>query len=168
MRAAAVCLSALVFVACGIPRDPEGTLDRATGGTITVGAIEAEPWVVVEGDEPRDGIEVELVERLAAAIDADVRWVIGSEEELLSALELGELDLVVGGLTATNPWSGKVTFTRPYVTRLEDVGLLEPATDPTETEHVFAIRHGENAWLSAIERFLDGQDVRALLEGAAA
>lgn len=84
MRAAAVCLSALVFVACEIPRDPEGTLDRATGGTITVGAIEAEPWVVVEDDEPRDGVEVALVERFAVSIDADVRWVVGSEEELLS------------------------------------------------------------------------------------
>jgi ABC-type amino acid transport substrate-binding protein len=163
-----VCLSALLIAACGVPRDPEGTLDRATGGTITVGAIEAEPWVVVDGDEPRDGVEVELVERFAASLDADVRWVVGSEEELLSALELGELDLVVGGLTATNPWSGKVTFTRPYATRVEDVGMLEPATDPTETEHVFAIRHGENAWLSAIERFLDGQDVGALLEETAA
>ena len=199
--------------ACDIPRDPEGTLQRVRGTTMVVGATEADPFVIFEEGAPVAGVEVRLVEAMAADFDADIEWVTGSEEQLLSTLEVGELDLVIGGLTSTNPWSANVTFTHPYLTTFTGVGVPEQdqvgediagmkvsaergtdiigllrETDAevvevdnialaegaaaidswlfddldlydsdvrlNESDHVMAVPHGENAWLSAIERFL--------------
>jgi len=113
------------LVACGIPRDPEVTLERVTGGTMRVGVTEADPFTILEGDEPTGGVEVLLVEEFADSIDSEIEWITGSEEELFAALEVRELDLVIGGLTSTNPWSAKVTFTHPYLTTFATVGVPE-------------------------------------------
>jgi polar amino acid transport system substrate-binding protein len=214
-----------VAAACGIPRDPEGTLERVSDGTIRVGVTAAKPWTVLEGDEPMGGVEVRLVKDFAASIDAEIEWVEGSEEEIFGAIELRELDLAIGGFSSVSPWSSKVTFTHPYLTTFATVGVPDAAettddiagmkvavetgtelagllektdavpilvTDiaqaegaaavedwllddlglhPTdvrlkETDHVMAVPHGENAWLTTLERFLlDSPDeIGALLE----
>lgn len=213
MRYVLALLLGAAVVSCDMPRDPEGTLQRIRGQEMVVGATEADPFVIFQNDEPAAGVEVRLVEAMAADFDAEIEWVTGSEEELLSALEVGELDLVIGGLTSTNPWSANVTFTHPYLTTFVGVGVPEPEqvgediagrkvaaekgtdvigllreTDAevvevddiafaegasaienwlfddlglydsdvrlTESDHVMAVPHGENAWLSAVERFL--------------
>lgn len=113
-----------------LPRDPEGTLDRVRGGTLRVGAVPAEPWVVLnDAGVPTRGVEVELVEALAQDLDADVQWFEGSEQELFAALELGELDLVIGGITSDNPWQAHATFSRPYTTT-SIVVAAPPEADP--------------------------------------
>lgn len=110
-------LVALVLVgpACEIPRDPEGTLARVTGGKMRVGVSESDPWVVLEGSEPA-GVEVEIVELFAEELDAEIEWIEGSEEELADAIEMRTIDLAIGGFTSTNMWSSKVTWTHPYLT----------------------------------------------------
>jgi polar amino acid transport system substrate-binding protein len=120
-------LAAVLLAGCGIPRDPEGTLARVEGGTLRVGITASEPWTRLDGGEP-GGVEVELVERFAAEIGARVEWVDGSEAELIGALEVRELDLVVGGLTADTPWQQKAAITRSYVTTRTVVAV--PAAEP--------------------------------------
>lgn len=111
----AMIIFALALCACGIPRDPEGTLARVSAGTMYVGVTNSPPWVELGGAAPT-GVEVQLVRELAEEVDAEVEWVEGSEEELFAALEVNELDLVVGGLTATTPWSSVAGITHPYLT----------------------------------------------------
>ena len=225
MRTLLALVVAFALASCDIPRDPEGTLQRVRGTEIVVGATEADPFVIFENGEPSAGVEVRLVEAMAADFDATIEWVTGSEEELLSALEVGELDLAIGGLTSTNPWSANVTFTHPYLTTFTGVGVPEQdqvgediagmevaaergtdiigllrETDAevvevddiasaegaaaienwlfddldlydsdvrlNESDHVMAVPHGENAWLSAVERFLLAreEEIEALLE----
>lgn len=218
---AGLAAASLVASACGTPRDPELTLQRVTGGTIRVGVADHEPWTVSSSGEPK-GIEVELVRMFAEEIDADVEWVEGQVEELAGALAMGEIDLLIGGLTIRSKVDGALTH--PYVTTqvvvavpegtdLDDVagvevaveryseaaGILEKTDaipvevddvttadgpvvvhnyqldelelDDTgvtldETDHVMAVRHGENAWLVRLERFLlsDPERVRRVLE----
>jgi hypothetical protein len=59
VRAMVVCgLSVLLTAGCGatIPTDPDGTLDRARGGTLRVGATANGPWVELrEGRTPPAG-----------------------------------------------------------------------------------------------------------------
>lgn len=64
----------------------------------------------------------------------------------VDALERGEVDLLVGGLTADNPHGAKLSLTRPYATTVEHGETVE---------HVMAVRTGENAMLSELERYLD-------------
>ena len=124
---AAGALLAVLAAGCGIPRDPESTLDRVQGGILRAGITASDPWTTLDGGRP-GGVEVELVERFAAELGARVEWVDGSEADLIGALEMRELDLVVGGLTADTPWQAKAAITRSYATTRVVVAV--PSSQP--------------------------------------
>lgn len=147
----------LMLAAAGcsaIPADPDDTLERVTGDVLRVGVSVNPPWTELPhgtdeqegGTEPR-GTEVELVADFAASLGAEVEWVIGGEENLIDQLDRGELDLVIGGLTADSPWHEVAALTRPY-TESDDGG---------QVRRVMATPAGENAFLAALERFLAEQ-----------
>jgi polar amino acid transport system substrate-binding protein len=121
-RSTGALLGLLLAAGCGLPRDPDGTLDRVRGGVVRIGVSESRPWVVL-GSSGVGGVEAGLVRDWADGLRARVEWVQGSENELLQALERRELDLVITGLTADSPWSGQVGFTRAYFTETYRVGL---------------------------------------------
>jgi polar amino acid transport system substrate-binding protein len=143
----------VALTACSnFPADPDGTLDRVRGGVLRVGVSHKEPWVValVEAAEP-SGIEPQLVQRFASHLQATIEWHPGGEEALITDLEHGRLDLVIGGLTAESPWSDKAAITKPYT---------EVRNEEGETEkHVMAAPLGENAFLLELEKFLLSQDL---------
>ncbi len=126
-----VIVVALASVGCGIPRDPEGTLDRVRGATMHVGVTDNPPWVEL-GEGAPTGLEVELVERFAAGIEAEIEWIEGSEEELFAALEVHELDLVVGGITSVSPWASVAALTHPYLTTACLVAVPEGHEPPDD------------------------------------
>jgi ABC-type amino acid transport substrate-binding protein len=140
MRLFTLLALAVALGACDLPRDPEGTLERVEGSSVRVGITESPPWTVITEGEPR-GVEPALLEELARDLDAEIEWVDGSESEILEEIEEGHVDVAIGGFTADNPWSKKVTFIQPYFTLGKD-------------EHVMAVPHGENAWIVRLERFL--------------
>lgn len=130
--------SGLALGACGaIPADTEGTLDRATGGALVVGVSEHHPWTAIGGDGEITGTEADLITSFAESIDADIEWHTGPESVLADMAKEGELDVVIGGLTADAPWSDKMALTRPY-----------------SGDQVMGLRMGENELLVALERHL--------------
>jgi ABC-type amino acid transport substrate-binding protein len=143
----ATVLAALLTAACGsFPADPEGTLERVTGGTLRVGVSLNPPHTEVRGAAEPEGAEVALVRNFAATLPAEIEWTVGGEERLILALEHGDLDLVIGGLTADTPWTEHAAITKPYAE------AADPAGEPVEL--VMAARLGENAFLLRLERFL--------------
>lgn len=211
LRVITLCAAVALLAACGLPRDPESTLRRVSGGTLRVGVTEHDPWVVLGEDGPR-GVEVELVERFAAEIGAEVEWVEGELEELGGALHVREIDLLIAGLTSRSGIASEGALTHPYLTTqvviavppgtnvddiagvevaveeateeagllektdavpvhvtdvaeasgpvvvdnylVDDLGLHDTGMQLSETDHVMAVPHGENAWLVRLERFL--------------
>lgn len=141
---------ALCTAGCGVtvPTDPEGTLDHVRGGELRAGASPSGELVVVEGDEV-GGSLAELVEGLADTLDADVTWTVGSEEDLVDALEAGELDVAIGGMTDATPWTQRVAATRGYES-------IRGAHGPV----VLLLPLGENAWQAALEGYLDKEVAR--------
>lgn len=115
------------------PRDPEGTLDRARGGTLRVGVSDAEPWVTGSDGVP-GGLEADLVRGFAETIGADVEWVRGPHQEHMEALAKFELDLVAGGVTTATPWKKDVGLTRPYLKERWLVGVPPGARPPADLE----------------------------------
>jgi polar amino acid transport system substrate-binding protein len=138
-------LIGLSFLAgCHFPDDPDGTLDRVQNGRLRAGLSAREPWTGA-GDGKPTGPEARLVEEFAAELNARVEWTVGSESDLLAALEERRLDLVVGGFTDDTPWEKRVALTEPYL-ELESGGRTE--------KHVLAVAPGENRWLLRLEEFL--------------
>lgn len=141
----------LVTTGCAAhyPADPHGTLERVTGSVLRVGISHNEPFVSVAGPAP-SGREVELVEDYATTLDAEVEWTADGEEELVDQLEHGQLDMMIGGLTAKTPWQQKVGLTRPYTEATDEFGQRQ--------KHVMAVRMGENAFLLDLDEFLQDQE----------
>lgn len=152
VRAAGVVALALLVAGCGvqIPSDPDGTLDRVRGAVLRVGVSPNDPWTEVSGEDV-SGVEVALVRAFADSLDASVTWTTGGEEALVGQLERGELDLVIGGLTAASPWAEKAALTTAYTFAVGPDGTDEP--------HVMAVPMGENSFLVELETFLLAADV---------
>ena len=130
------CLVAVLAAGCQYPRDPDGTLDRVQGGVMRVGAVEADPWVIIEGDEPTGGAEVELVRAFAERLDARIEWLQGSEEELVDAAKEGQVDLLIAGMTNRSRWKKDVAFTRPYVQTRTVIGAPPGSSFPDDLDGV--------------------------------
>ncbi|HET9947874.1 MAG TPA: hypothetical protein VFQ22_02995 [Longimicrobiales bacterium] len=130
-----------VFAACGLPRDPEGTLERARGGVLRVGGVDAPPHLVREG-AAASGPEAELVYAFARSLGAEVEWHWGALDDHMRALERFELALVAGGLTQASPWKSRVGFTRPW-------------RGDRDVARVLAVPPGENGLLVALEHVIE-------------
>ena len=144
MRLIWCCVLWLAAGCSEIPRDPEETLDRVRAtGRFEVG--------LVATGGPRPEAESRFLRSIAAAADARPELHTGASEELLTMLEEGELDLVVGKFHHKTPWGKRVTFIPPLTGRKDaEAGMLVSA----------AARNGENAWIALVHGEAD------LLEGA--
>ncbi|SDG38548.1 transporter substrate-binding domain-containing protein [Microbacterium pygmaeum] len=147
VRIGALLLVAACLTACtSIPRDPDGTLEEVTGATLHAGASVSGRLVTDAGGQPA-GPLVDLVDGFADSIGAEVEWSLGSEEDLVTGLEDGDLDIAVGGMTSGTPWIDRAGMTRGYPgiagSDGRDIVMLVPL--------------GENALLSALETYLDAE-----------
>jgi polar amino acid transport system substrate-binding protein len=131
-----------------LPRDPNDTAARVMSSGLRAGAVANPPWV--EHGRRAAGLEVELIERFARELGTHVRWRLGSEQELMPALEAFELDLVIGGLRENNPHLVHVAKSRPYGEAFAERAL------------VVAAAPGENRFLFELDAFLHAHAERAL------
>jgi hypothetical protein len=137
IRPACVLLLLWSLSACGIPRDPDGTLDRVRAErSFRVGLI-------ASGDR-RVGADREqaFLKRVAAATGASPVVTDGAAEPLLLRLEEGDLDLVLGPVSPKSPW-------------MSEVAILRPLGQTIEAPHLLVVpiaRNGENDWIMLLER----------------
>lgn len=125
--------TALLAAGCdAIPSDPDGTLDRVRAERrFRVGLIATHA--------PPPDRASDLLRRLSRATGAKAALERGSAEALLTRLEEGELDLVLGEFAEKSPWAAQVTLTEP----------IGPAGS---TILAAAARNGENAWIALVHR----------------
>ena len=149
-----VMLLLLGLTSCGItvPQDPNGTLEKVSGGTLRVGVSENAEWVELPPTGDPVGIEPALVQEFADTLDTSVEWVPGTEHELADDLKHGELDLAIGGFGADTPWIKDAGITRPYTETTDERGKT--------IRHVMLVPLGENAFLLELDQFLQRQEVQ--------
>ena len=145
MRSAAVMISrltvwlglALGLAGCGdFPRDAEGTLDRIRAER------EFHIGIIAPGPAGADlGKQRLFIRQVAAKAGARPIVETAAAEPLLKRLEEGEIDLVIGEMSAVSPWSKQVTLLPPLV----------PASDePAATSLSALARNGENGWIGLL------------------
>lgn len=143
-RPAIIPLLLLLSACADYPRDTEGTLDRVTKDRLIRVGVMANS---LNGEQR--GLTRAYLSRVARATHAQPRTVVGGAEPLLSYLEEGQLDLVVGELAADTPWMPDVAIVEPLAERVaghRNIGL-----------HPIA-RNGENQWIALLER--EARDMR--------
>ncbi len=87
-----------------------------TSGELRVGMTGSQPpFTVISKDGDLIGYEVELAQLLTDAIGVELKLVQMSFVELLPALEAGDIDAIMSGMTMTPERNIKVAFVGPYV-----------------------------------------------------
>ena len=153
------CLLVAAFAACQPPSptgsSPSPRLDQVLAtGELRVGLSGGQPPLNMTNKRGEIvGLEVDLVRALAESMDLELRIVTLPFAELLPALERGELDLVISGLTITAERNARVAFVGPYFIsgksvltkseRLANVESSEALNDPERTYAALAGSTGE-------------------------
>ena len=139
MRRALIAAGLALVAACGsLPRDIEGTRDRVESSrVIRVGLFQGS----LSG--PDRARAAAWLDRLSRATGARPQFVTGAAEPLLSRLQAGELDLVIGEVALDSPWLDEVAVIEPLARH--EVGGRTIGLSPIA-------RNGENRWIMLLER----------------
>lgn len=124
-------LLGLLLVACDVPRDPERSWQEASHAALRVGRVEGSADPAVGRRERR------IVEGFARKHELAIRYVEGTESELVGRLERHELHLVFGGFDDKTVWAKRVALSASY-----------------DGRHVFLLPKGENRLLYQLEGYV--------------
>lgn len=91
-------------------------LDRiAESGVLRVGtAANMPPLNMLDKSDTPMGLDVDLARYMAGAMGVELKLVVKPFPDLLPALEAGEVDMVISGMTITPERNMKVAFAGPY------------------------------------------------------
>ena len=108
------------------------TLQQVTNvGTLRVGVVLAAPWAIRRSNGELAGFEIDVARQLAADLEVEPEFVFYQFDELVPALETGEIDIVISGFTITPERARHVNFSQPYA-----VGGIAIATNLGSTRNV--------------------------------
>ncbi len=107
------------------------------------------------------GLEPDLAKLLAKAMDVEVKFVTKPFSKLLPALEAGEVDMVLSGMTITPERNRKVAFIGPYfisgkafLTKINTIAYADEAEDANNPKTKIVTLNGSTSQAFA-EAFLD-------------
>jgi polar amino acid transport system substrate-binding protein len=110
--------SSLVLVLCllslfsqAAQRDLQAILDS---GELRVGLSTFEPWTIQAKDGSLIGSEVDIAQRLAADMKLKAKLGVYEWGGLMTALNNGEIDIIIAGMAITPSRALQVEFSRPY------------------------------------------------------
>jgi len=98
------------------------------------------------------GLEVDLVEALAHTMGLEVRLVVTPFADLLPALERGDVDLVISGMTITPERNARVAFAGPYfisgksvLSKSKKIASVESPSALDNPSHTYAALAGSTS-----------------------
>ncbi len=106
----------------------DDVLDR---GTIRIGVSEFAPWTIKTKSGDLIGFEIDVARKLANDMGVKPEFKVFIWEEIIPALQRGEIDVIAGGMAITPGRALQVNFSRPLAKA--GVGL---ATNTEMTKHI--------------------------------
>ncbi len=137
-------LAVIILVGCAQTQQNAGStsaspvLDRIQKrGELIVGTMgNMPPLNMTAKDGEIFGLEPDLARLMARAMDVKVKFVTKPFNELLPALQNGEVDMVLSGMTITPERNRKVAFVGPYfisgkafLTKIKNIAYADEAED---------------------------------------
>ena len=153
------CVFLLGLGACQPPSPPQGAttsarLDRVLeSGELRVGLSASQPPLNMRNKNGEIvGFEVDIVEALAQSMKLDLRVVSLPFADLLSALERGDVDMVISGMTITPERNARVAFVGPYfisgksvLTKSATIANVESSSALDDPERIYAALAGSTS-----------------------
>ncbi len=143
-------------------------------GTIRFGVAEFTPWTMKSDSGDLIGFEIDLANKIAKDMGVKAELMLYPWEEIIPALQKGEIDIIAGGMSITPARALQVSFTRPTaksgvslatnVSMTDDIERLEELNSAAIT---IAVVKGTLAH-SVSERFFDKANIKTFTTGAKA
>ena len=111
------CLWLCVFcLMVWLPMNAHGsTLDAiAERGTLRVGVSLFAPWTFEQPDGSLTGFEIDVANDIARVLEVRTDFRVYPWEQIIPALEAGEIDFIAGGMAITPERARRVLFSLPY------------------------------------------------------
>lgn len=99
--------------------------------TIRVGVAEFAPWTIRSKSGGLIGFEIDVANKIAADMGVAAEFEVYEWDEIIAALENGEIDVIAGGMAITPERALRVNFSRPLAE--SGVGL---ATNTQKTQKI--------------------------------
>lgn len=136
-------------------------------GTIRVGTSEFAPWAIKTKSGKLVGFEIEVANKLAKDMGVKAEFISYEWDDLIPAVQNGEIDIVAAGMAITPARALKVEFTRPtstsgvgIATNIEMTKDVEKLADLNNGDIVIAAVTGTASY-SVASLFFDQADVKA-------
>jgi polar amino acid transport system substrate-binding protein len=112
----------ILFLLGAMPAAADALDDILERGTLRVGVAEFVPWTVRTKRGELVGFEIDIAQKIAddMGVTADIRqydW-----DDIIAALQRGEIDVIAGGMAITPARALEVNFSRPVAT--SGVGIV--------------------------------------------
>jgi polar amino acid transport system substrate-binding protein len=98
------------------------------------------------------GLEVDLMKALAQSMGLETRFVVKPFADLIPAIERGEVDVVISGMTITPERNARVAFVGPYfisgksvLTKSQTIASADSATLLNNADHRYAVLAGSTS-----------------------
>ena len=129
------CLALLLTAAMISPAyaDPAASTFKQIlkSGTLRVGVSLFTPWTLKDKKGNLVGFEIDVANKLSQDMGVATRFIAYDWEQLIPALNKGEIDIIIGGMAITPKRALQVNFSLPYAT--SGVSL---ATHLSATKHI--------------------------------
>ena len=129
-------LIALCFCASSNADVLDDILER---GTIRVAVAEFVPWTLKDNDGELIGFEIDVANKIAGDMGVKTEFKVYVWEDIIPALQKGEVDMIAGGMAITPARALQVNFSRPLAT--SGVGL---ATNTGMTRDITKLEQLDN------------------------
>lgn len=108
-------------------------------GTLRIGVSEFVPWTMKSNSGELIGFEIEVARKIASDMDVTPEFTVYPWEEIIPALQKGEIDVIAGGMAITPASALQVNFSRP----LAEAGV-SLATNSKRTENIASLKELNN------------------------
>jgi polar amino acid transport system substrate-binding protein len=117
------CVSLLVLAALALASGCAGRSTPSKQAPLRVAVAPYYPPIVFEQEGEIMGVEAELAAGVGAALERGIQYVRMTRQELIPAVESGEVDVAMSGISITPERASRVLFTQPYL-RVGQLALI--------------------------------------------
>ncbi len=103
--------SCALLSGCATNSDP----GQRTDDPLRVGISSTYPPIIFRQNGQVAGIEADLARELAKALDKKLVWVELKWEQLIPSLVDGKVDIIMSGMSITDPRTMRIAFSEPYL-----------------------------------------------------
>jgi polar amino acid transport system substrate-binding protein len=115
-------------------------------GSLKVGVSLFEPWTMQDEAGQLLGFEIDVAKNIAQEMGVTPEFVVYKWEDIIPALEKGDIDIIAGGMAITPARALRISYSRPYAesgislaTNIESTKHIKELDELNQPDIVFAV-----------------------------